>query len=444
MTTKLGSEAGYVLLWLVIAGCAVKVFVQIELARHSLASGRTTLEALDRLPGPRWGVSWALWIWAVMFLAMIVQVSGIAGTLSEVFLLSLPGLSEWLEELAGGSVDGDGALPRAARLWTIFLTLTVIALLLRGRYRVVERVSTVMVFLFTVSTVVAVVRLQWTPYAIESTDLLRGLSFGTSREDGSPVDFTTAFAAFGITGVGASELVYYPYWCLEKGYSRLLGPDDGSARWQEAARGWMRVVRLDAWLSFVVYTVATVAFYLLGAAVLHEQAATVGDDAPIRTLSRIYLTSLGGTGHWLFLGGAFFVLYSTFFVATASNARLLADGLIVFRLARPAPPEDRYPTVRMACVLLPACSLVVFLALGRPVSLVQIGGIAQACMLPVLACLGLWLAYRSKAGALRAGGLWRAMLWLTLAAMLAVAACELATRIASLWPVDIPAPAAER
>ena len=33
---------------------------------------------------------------------------------------------------------------------------------------------------------------------------------------------------FGMIGVGAAELVAYPYWCLEKGYARWTGSDDGS------------------------------------------------------------------------------------------------------------------------------------------------------------------------------------------------------------------------
>ncbi len=33
----------------------------------------------------------------------------------------------------------------------------------------------------------------------------------------------TALATFGIIGVGAAELVVYPYWCLEKGYARFTG-----------------------------------------------------------------------------------------------------------------------------------------------------------------------------------------------------------------------------
>ncbi|MGR3934119.1 hypothetical protein [Streptomyces sp. BRA346] len=39
-----------------------------------------------------------------------------------------------------------------------------------------------------------------------------------------------ALAMFGITGVGADEMTTYTYWCLEKGYARWTGPDDGTDR----------------------------------------------------------------------------------------------------------------------------------------------------------------------------------------------------------------------
>ena len=48
----------------------------------------------------------------------------------------------------------------------------------------------------------------------------------------------TAFAALGIIGVGASELIYYPYWCLEKGYAARVGPRDEA--------GWGFAIRDDA------------------------------------------------------------------------------------------------------------------------------------------------------------------------------------------------------
>ena len=60
-TTKTGAQAGMTLLWLIIAGCVIKVFVQIELGRHAITHGETTLTALDGVPGPRFGINWIIW-----------------------------------------------------------------------------------------------------------------------------------------------------------------------------------------------------------------------------------------------------------------------------------------------------------------------------------------------------------------------------------------------
>ncbi|MDB4458998.1 Nramp family divalent metal transporter, partial [bacterium] len=42
VTPKVGAEHGFSLLWFIIIGCMVKVFVQVELGRYAIASGKTT------------------------------------------------------------------------------------------------------------------------------------------------------------------------------------------------------------------------------------------------------------------------------------------------------------------------------------------------------------------------------------------------------------------
>ena len=92
----------------------------------------------------------------------------------------------------------------------------------------------------------------------------------------------------------------------------------------------MRVLQVDAWISMVVYTGATLAFYALGAAVLHVKSVEVTDTQLVPSLSQMYSASFGQVGLWVFLIGAFVVLYSTVFIATASNGRLMADALCLF------------------------------------------------------------------------------------------------------------------
>ena len=228
VTPKLGASAGFQLLWFIVLGCLLKVFVQVELGRHAVAHGTTTLAALDTLPGPRFRVSWVLWLWLLMYVSLVFQVAGMVGGLASIF--SLGGL----------------ALPIPAI--AVLVGASCAILLLWGRYRFVEAVSTLLVAAFTVTTVIAVVALQTTPYAVTAAQLADGFRFRL------PDSFNTAFAAFGVIGVGASELIYYPYWCLEKGYARRVGPNDGSPGWKERARGWLRVMKVDAALSFVLYT----------------------------------------------------------------------------------------------------------------------------------------------------------------------------------------------
>ncbi len=380
-TTKLGAQAGFVLLWLILLGCVVKVFIQVELGRYSISEGRSTLEAMNQLPGPRWIVSWILWLWLFMYVAVVFQVAGIAGGIAQVFTTLDLGWSE--------------------PTWVVVVSTSCAALLLLGRYRLVERLSISMVALFTLCTIGAALQLQGTEFRITSAEIWSGLDFSLPRDS-----VAIAFAAFGITGVGATELIYYPYWCLEKGYARFVGERDDTPEWTARAKGWVHVMKIDAWVSMVVYTVATVAFYLLGAAILHRQGKEVEGSDLIPTLSTMYSETFGANGLWIFLIGAFFVLYSTFFVGTASNARLFADGLTLFKLVRYRTTSQRVVVVKIASALIPAAAATLFLFVGDPVLLVLTGAFAQALMLPFLAFTALYLVLFRTSPALRPGKIW--------------------------------------
>jgi manganese transport protein len=377
VTPKLGAEAGFTLLWFIILGCLVKVFVQIELGRYAVIHGKTTLEALNTLPGPRLVVSWVLWIWFAVYFAMVFQVAGIVGAVAKIF--SLAGLQIAVPALAimiGGSCA---------------------ALLCVGRYKLVESVSTIMVALFVLATVVAVVAMQTTtPYAVTGAQLAQGFAFEL------PPKLVTAFGAFGLIGVGASELIYYPYWCLEKGYGLRVGPNDGSEEWKERARGWLKIMRIDAWCSFAVYTSTTIAFYVLGAAILHARNLQVENANMIETLSFMYRDVFGEWIVPLFLLGAFAVLYSTIFGGTASNARLLVDSLRLTRLKTYRDAEEHARWVKYAAVALAIAFTTVFIAWRAPVSLVFIGAVGQALMLPFLAGGALYFHFKNPVRELRA------------------------------------------
>lgn len=388
VTPKLGAEVGFTLLWFIILGCLLKVFVQIELGRYAITRGRTTLEALNTLPGPRLAVSWVLWIWLAMYICIVPQVAGMIGGTATAFRLGGVGIPVELLAILVGTVTA--------------------ILLVVGRYRWIESMSTLFVAGFTITTMIAVVALQYTPYALTGEQIASGFKFHL------PADLATAFGAFGLIGVGASELIYYPYWCLEKGYAKKIGVDDGSEAWKQRAQAWLRVMRIDAWVSFCLYTTTTIAFYLLGAAILHAKQLRVESKDMIENLSFMYRATFGEWSLWVFLFGAIAVLYSTIFGGTASNARLLADALSLWGVKKYRNADDRLKWVKISCVLLPVLTTGTFLFLGNPVGLVFVGAIGQGMMLPFLAGAAIYFHYRNPYPELRARPL--SMLGLFLAA----------------------------
>jgi Mn2+/Fe2+ NRAMP family transporter len=403
VTPKLGAANGFSLLWFIVGGCLLKVFTQVALGRHAVEHGESTLVALNGVPGPRWRVSWLLWLWLVMFAALVFQVAGMVGGLASIFVLA--------------------GLPVAPNLIAVLIGVCTAALLVVGRYRLVEWISTLLVVLFVVCTLGAVAALQGTSFAITGRNLAEGFAFHL------PPSFNTAFAAFGIIGVGASELIYYPYWCLEKGYATAVGPNDGTAGWRERALGWLRVMKVDAWLSFVLYTTTTVAFYLLGAAVLHAKGLVVEDSRMIETLSHMYQATFGSWSLWLFLVGAFAVLYSTVFGATASNARLFVDALFLFGVAKDDTPARRARFLRAASMGLPVAFTAAYLTFGTPVTLVFVGAIAQGLMLPFLGAAAVYFHFRRTHPDLRSGAAFTFFLCASALAMTAVGAYQVVTQL---------------
>jgi Mn2+/Fe2+ NRAMP family transporter len=404
-TPMVGAEYGFSLLWFIIGGCMIKVLVQVELGRFAISKGMTTLEAMNTIPGPRWVVSWLVWCWLFMFVGILFQLGGIVG-----------GVGKVVAELGWFAGFGGTGIFTIDRLIALVVSAATVAILASGKYKPVELFSIIMVVLFVVATLFALGSLQWSPemaaHSISWGDIREGFQFRL------PGDFSTAFAAFGIIGVGASELIYYPYWCLEKGYARNVGTPNPTNVWYRRTQGWLRVMRIDACVSMVIYTGATVAFFLLGAALLHGTSG-VSNETMIADLSKMY-APLGEAGFTIFLVGAFVVLFSTMVTASASNARLLADGLVLFQLKKPRSEKERAKLLSQCCIAVPLVCAGVYLFVGAPVSLVLVGGVAQSLMLPFLAGAALYFRYKQTDKPLQPGKVWTALLWVSAIAMAAV------------------------
>ncbi|HUG93081.1 MAG TPA: divalent metal cation transporter [Planctomycetaceae bacterium] len=658
-TTKTGAQAGMSLLWLIIIGCLIKVFVQIELGRYTISHAETTLVALDRVPGPRLKVNWIVWFWLGMMLVGIGQLGGIVGGVGQSLALSLPItgdyadairmpsagelkayhqwdehlLSEWDVRLSGtwqdrieptdaalpglnqdesrwvravvrataeklerlqaldGAPRGDELIADVARLqafesagpadgvdqkeatdlltrrdydalsrqvrmrfeqanlallralppkstpsdsqvaafnrlppeqqqrlvrghgilaqqlalldadggrsteamarvigwveaqaqleqaeqrlaalrsadvpepaaseqhqarlavedaridasgaarsvklrvdpptrddkyWAAVATLFTALLLYRGRYRMIQNVSLVLVVSFTFITIGNVISLQATErFAVPAAEFWRGLSFGLPEAAGGKNALATALATFGIIGVGASELISYPYWCLEKGYARFTGPNSPDPGWAERAKGWMRVMHYDAFLSMIVYTIATLAFFIMGSAVLYNEGRDPEGMRMVSTLATAYVPVFGEYARWLFLIGAVAVLYSTFLVASASHARTYTDSLKLFGLLDRHSQRKHDRSVGAFSVLLPMVCLAVYCSGIDPVEAILWAGAMQALLLPMIGLGALYFRYTRTDERLKPAAWWDVLLAVSCAGLLVAGA----------------------
>jgi len=510
-TTKTGAQAGISLLWLIVVGCVIKVFVQIELGRVAISQGETTLTSLNRVPGPRLVVSWIIWYWLIMMIVGFGQLGGIIGGVGQAMALARPLTGDYVEaikypseaelkryiawdddqlnnrsdrlgelsleqqkrvtraqdvietrlaklnqdspgraqetvqlvrnliekekiakakEEAGEEFNNDEILgdEKAAvkktlkpwtwddKYWSVAIAIMTIVLLVRGKYGLIQNVSTFLVVGFTFITIGNVMALQFKPeFAMSASEIFAGLMPLLPESGVAPPGLpywelkqplATALATFGIIGVGATELVAYPYWCIEKGYAKYTGPKTNDEAWYRRANGWIHVMKWDAFASMLIYTIATLAFFFMGVAVMYQNGLDPEGMRMVSTLLEQYVPVFGEYAKWLFLVGAIAVLYSTYLVANAAWTRVYTDAFKVFGLMSRDNEKSHNQSILVLAIVLPLISMSLWCSGINPVKLVLLSGLMQAIMLPMLGFAALWFRYTKTDEPIRPGKVW--------------------------------------
>ncbi len=391
-TTTLGAQAGFAILWMVIFSTLVKVAVQIELARWTISTGEPALTGYNKVP-PRFGpIGWVNVLWIVLALSKLLQLGGIVGGVAIACSVLVP-------------IGGDPLGFTSTLIWTVIVAAVSIALLYSNNYSRVERGAIFLVMIFSAVTILIALGLPFTPFAYEAGDVLGGLRFAIPAGA-----LGAAIAMFGITGVGADEITFYTYWCVEKGYARWAGPPDGSEEWTRRANGWIKVMYKDAFLSWIIYTFGTLAFFIMGAAVLNPQGLVPQGNEMITTLSRIYTDVLGEWASILFLLGAIAVLGSTLWAGLPSWARMYTNVLAIVGVLDWQDAPARLRWIRIFTVALPIIWGAAYLFIQSPVIMVQIGGVMTGVFLLAVVVAVWYLRGTEVDSRLHGGGLFNAAL----------------------------------
>ncbi|MDA8227291.1 MAG: Nramp family divalent metal transporter [Desulfitobacterium hafniense] len=389
-TTLLGAKVGFIMLWAIIISCLAKVMIQEVVGRYIIATGKGLHEMLDEVPGPKIIVSWAVWWSILLMISLLVVMAGIFGSQG----LALKGL------FGGGNANIFGVVAGAIG----------IILLYRGIYGDLEKIVVTMVVGFSlITTFLAFIGLQFTPYPVTGADIASGLSFKFPA-----AGVAVALSVFGMTGLSANEIIQYTYWAKGKGYAAWTGPK-GSPGWEERMKGWVRIMRIDLGLAAITYTLVTIAFYVIGAAVLNRMNITPGGFQLVDQLANMYTKTLGTWSNKLFMLAAFVVLYSTYVVNTAGISRVVGDGFIKMKLLKASSTTQILFWRRVFLIVGPVIMFILYYVFPSPAQLVVIGGMLLSLSLPIISLISLYINHKVKQAApeIALGPVGTFILWLS-------------------------------
>ena len=389
LTSALGASAGFVLLWWVLLSCWIKSLIQAEFARYILVSGDTYIRAMNRLPGRiplgRGHVSFPIAIALIALVPGLLGLGGIVGGAGQAMTLLVP---EIPSTLAAG-----------------VLGVAAIALLITGSYKILENVMLALVMIFTGATLVCAILMQFTEFAVTRAELASGFTFSFP-----PEYFVAALAVYGYTGVNSSETSAYQYWCVEKGYPNFVGPPE-SPGWEQRARGWIKVMQTDVWVTLVLLTCATLPFYVLGAGVLKKLGQEPDGLETISMLSDMFTQTLGPWSLWLFGVGAFCILFSTLLSSIAGGARYIPDYIMELGYMKRQNLAARRSWIRGYCTVIPVFAFAVYMWIQNPRLLITISSLVIGMLLPIQSGAVLWLQKKRMDPRIRPGAGIRAGIW---------------------------------
>ncbi|MDR6939058.1 Nramp family divalent metal transporter [Arcanobacterium hippocoleae] len=412
--TTLGAKVGWILFWLVFVSTFVKVFVQIELARFSISTGKAAITGFDETSPKIKQHGWMAWLVLLMFVQFIIGQAGVLSAAAFAFSALLP-------------IGGDPFSLLSIGAWVAILAAIAIGVHWFNKYSWLEKISTVLVVIVTAFAVLAVFLLIGTQYTWTLNDLFAGMRFQIGAGAAG-----IALAMFGMTGVGAGEVTTYSYWVVEKGYAAWTGPNDGSEAWVKRARGWIKVMKIDVWVSWFVYTISTVAFYVLGAAVLHPQKLEPAGNEVMTTISSIFSTIFGQAGGVLFMLGAGIALFKTILANVPGFARLVTNTLSVLGAFewKNAVKRDRW--MRITMVILPITWAILGTVAKSPLALVVLAGILNAVFLMGVAVCTLQLQKNQTDSRVKDGVTFQILLIISAIVIFAVGAYSLWGQISAL------------
>lgn len=350
-TLVAGSLYGYGLLWALVLGVILKIILVEGAGRYTLASGRTIFEGWRTLG------RWTTW-----YFGPYIVIWGF---------------------VYGATAMSSSAMPLVAlfpaidlKIWATLMGLAGFAMVWFGHYAMFEKITAVLVGIMFVTVVgLAFIALPNVPA------MVRGL---IPRVPEGGMFYTLALGG----GVGGTiTLAAYGYWLREKGWYTPK---------------WMRVMRIDNAMAYIVTGVFVIAMLIVGAEVVRAAGVTLSaGDAGLLDLTKVLEARYGKVIGTLFLVGFWAAAFSSMIGVLNGVSLMFADFWGTIRGLPSGHPDMRVggKYFRFYVLWLTFPPMVLFL-LDRPIFLVLLYGALGSLFMPFLAVtlLGLLNGRRAPPG----------------------------------------------
>ncbi|WP_100010172.1 Nramp family divalent metal transporter [Lentibacillus sediminis] len=337
-----GASFGMTLLWAIIVGAIFKYFFTEGMGRWFLATGKTILEGWHSLG------KWATGYFGVYSVLWGLSYGAAAMSTSAIMMVTMfPIMPLWA--------------------WGILHGLAGMALVLTGKYKLFEKIMTVMIGIMFVTIVGSAVIIM-----PEIGSILSGLVPRTG-------DSSLLLVMGLLGGVGGTiTMASYGYWVREK-------------QWE--GRKWIPMMKLDTAVGYIITGVFTIALLIVGAEFLFGSGIAIEGEEGLVTLSNLFAAEFGEVARWMFLIGAWSAAFSSLLGVWNGVPYLFADFVRIVKAKgkRPDKPVTNKDPAYRAYLLWLTFPPMLLLFFNSPVFIVILYGALGALFMPFLAISLMWL-----------------------------------------------------
>lgn len=380
-TPRIAAQYGYTLIWAVVLAVGMKWFINREIGRYTVCSGASFFTGLSSISSKS---SWLLWLIIIPQLVVAVAIlAGLTGAAATALVVL---------------IDVPLFIP------AIVIIVLTTAVIMMGKYKTVEKVTTILAITISLAVLTAAIAVK-----PDSAKIISSLVPSLPPK----IQFGEVLPWLGFMLAGAAGLMWFSYWTKARGYGAAslqkteplnlmrLTTDE-----KQKLKGWIKHTTIANTLAVLGALIIAVAFLILGTELLMPEGLIPEENKVAETLGLLMGDVWGRFGFWFMIAAVFVTFTSTMLSNQDGFARMFSDGAAILLKKRRLTGkwiDPKFLHKVFLIVLLCILPAIMYLIAGEPVGLLKIAGVIEACHIPVVAFLVLYLNHKKLPAELKPG-----------------------------------------